>query len=112
MNDIQMKIIEFREKRNWEQFHSTKDLCLGLNIEVAELQTLFLWKSDQEIKDIIQVKKEQIEDELADIFIFLTYLANDMKIDIVDAVEKKIKKNEQKYPIDKSFGSNKKYSEL
>ena len=78
------KIIKFRNDRDWGQFHTIKDLCLGLNIEVSELQELFLWKDDEELMKTIRSKKEFIENELADIFIFLAYLSNDLNIDLND----------------------------
>ena len=107
--DIQDLIIKFREERDWKQFHNLKDLLIGLNIEVAELQELFLWKSNIEINN---VKKDRIENEIADIFIFLTYIIKEFDIDLVSAVRKKIDLNNQKYPVEKSKGSNKKYTEL
>jgi len=106
---IAERIIDFRDQRNWKQFHTIKDLLLGLNIEVSELQELFLWKNEEEIQSI---DKETIQDELADIFIFLTYIANHFETDLLSAVESKIDKNGKKYPVDKSYGSNKKYTEL
>jgi len=106
---IAERIINFRDQRNWEQFHTIKDLLLGLNIEVSELQELVLWKSEKEIQSI---DKEIIQDELADIYIFLTYIAVHFNIDLLSAVESKIDKNGKKYPVDKSYGSNKKYTEL
>jgi NTP pyrophosphatase (non-canonical NTP hydrolase) len=106
------KIIKFRDDRDWKQFHTIKDLCLGLNIEVSELQELFLWKNDDELIKTIKSKKELIEDELADIFIFLTYLSNDLNIDLNDAINRKIDKNGIKYPIEKFKGTNKKYDEI
>ncbi len=109
LSEIQKLIIQFRENRDWKQFHKIKDLLLGLNMEVAELQELFLWKSDVEIETI---DKEKIENEIADIFIFLTYIAKDFNINLSDAVMKKIKINDKKYPVSKSKGSNKKYNEL
>lgn len=107
--NIREQIIKFREDRNWKQFHTIKDLLLGLNIELAELQELVLWKNQSEIE---KVDKEKIEEELADIFIFLTYLSEHFNVDLLKAVEKKIYKNDKKYPIDKSFGNSKKYNEL
>lgn len=107
--NIREQIIKFREDRNWKQFHTIKDLLLGLNIELAELQELVLWKNQSEIE---KVDKEKIEEELADIFIFLTYLSEHFNVDLLKAVEKKIDKNDKKYPIDKSFGNSKKYNEL
>ena len=106
------RILKFRNNRDWGQFHTIKDLCLGLNIEVSELQEIFLWKDDKELKKTINTKKESIGDELADIFIFLAYLSNDLNIDLNEAINRKIDKNGNKYPIAESIGSNKKYNEL
>ena len=106
------KIIAFRDDRDWKQFHTVKDLCLGLNIEVSELQEIFLWKSQEQIEAIKESNHEKIGDELADIFIFIAYLCNDLNIDLEIALQKKIKLNNEKYPVNKSKGNNKKYSEL
>lgn len=106
------RIIKFRNDRDWAQFHTIKDLSLGLGIEVAELQELFLWKNNQELSNTIESKKEIIGDELADIFIFLAYISNDLGIDLNEAINRKIDKNNEKYPIEKSKGSNKKYNQL
>ena len=106
------RILKFRNNRDWGQFHTIKDLCLGLNIEVSELQEIYHWKDDKELKKTINNKKESIGDELADIFIFLAYLSNDLNIDLNEAINRKIDKNGNKYPIAESRGSNKKYNEL
>lgn len=109
ITEISKQIIEFREQRNWEQFHKIKDLLLGLDIEVSELMELFLWKSEDEID---RISKEQIKHEIADIFIYLTYIAEKFEINLEEAVLEKILLNGQKYPVSKSFGSHKKYNEL
>ena len=109
LEKLRDSILKFREDRNWKQFHRTKDLLIGLNVEVSELQELFLWKSDREIDEI---HKSDIENEIADIFIFLTYLCDAFDIDLREAVLKKIDLNNEKYPVEKSKGSNKKYNEL
>jgi NTP pyrophosphatase (non-canonical NTP hydrolase) len=109
LSTITEQIIAFRDQRNWKQFHTIKDLLLGLNIEISELQELVLWKNEQEINAI---DNEKIQDEMADIFIFLTYIAAHFDIDLMSAVERKLEKNGKKYPVDKSYGSNKKYTEL
>lgn len=103
------RVIAFREARNWKQFHSIKDLCLGLGIEVAELQELFLWKTPEQLGE---VERHKVSDELADIFIFLAYLCHDQKIDLDKAVLKKIDQNSKKYPVAKSKDSNLKYDQL
>ncbi|HTL81560.1 MAG TPA: nucleotide pyrophosphohydrolase [Bacteroidia bacterium] len=109
MKDLHHQIISFRDERNWKQFHTLKDLLLGLNIECGELNELFLWKSEEEIA---KVPKEKVEHELADIFIFVNYISHHFDIDLEKAVTEKLKINAKKYPVDKSFGSNKKYDQL
>ena len=106
------RILKFRNDRDWGKFHTIKDLCIGLNIEVSELQEIFLWKDDKELKKTINNRKESIEDELADIFIFLAYLSNDLNIDLNEVINRKIDKNGNKYPVSESRGRNKKYNEL
>jgi NTP pyrophosphatase (non-canonical NTP hydrolase) len=107
--EIEQKVIDFRDERNWQQFHQLKDLLLGLNIEVAELQELFLWKTDDQQSEI---DTEKIKDELADIAIFLIYICKHYNINLPEAISKKLDKNNLKYPVDKSKNSNKKYNEL
>jgi NTP pyrophosphatase (non-canonical NTP hydrolase) len=107
--EIEQKVIEFRNERNWEQFHQIKDLLLGLNIEVAELQELFLWKSKEQQAEI---KIENLRDEVADIAIYLIYISRHFNIDLLDAINEKVNKNSIKYPVEKSRNSNKKYNEL
>jgi NTP pyrophosphatase (non-canonical NTP hydrolase) len=108
-SEIEQKVIEFRNDRNWEQFHQIKDLLLGLNIEVSELQELFLWKSEEQQSEI---KIERIREELADVAIYLIYISKHYDIDLLEAINDKIAKNSIKYPIEKSKNSNKKYTEL
>jgi NTP pyrophosphatase (non-canonical NTP hydrolase) len=109
MSELEKEIIAFRDERNWKQFHTVKDLLLGLNIEVSELSELFLWKNEIEIA---AVDKQDIADELADIFVFLNYLAQHFEIDLTQAVVEKLHKNKLKYPIEKSYNSNKKYNQI
>lgn len=109
LSDLEKEIIAFRDERNWKQFHTLKDLLIGLNIEVAELSELFLWKNESEIAD---VNRQEIADELADIFVFLNYLAQHFEIDLAQAVVQKLHKNKLKYPIEKSYNSNKKYNQI
>lgn len=109
LSELEKDIIAFRDARNWKQFHTVKDLLLGLNIEVSELAELFLWKNEAEIAE---VDKEAIADELADIFVFLNYLAQHFEIDLAQAVVQKLAKNKLKYPVEKSYNSNKKYNQI
>ena len=109
MNDIQQLteiLRQFRDERDWAQFHSAKDLALALNIEAGELLEAFLWKSSEQA-DVAVVKEE-----LADVIAFALLLADKCGLDVKQIVLEKIEKNALKYPVDKSKGSAKKYTEL
>ena len=114
INDIKKEAILFRDERNWRQYHDPKNLAMALSIEAAELQELFLWKSHDEIKQFLSSKKDKarIREELADIFIYLLYLSDSVGVDLSDAAKDKIKLNRKRYPLDKSYNSNKKYTDL
>jgi len=112
MNDINTLIQElrkFRDARHWEQFHNSKDLALAISIEAAELNELFLWKTTEESE---KVDKNKIREELADILAFSLLLAGKHGFDVKEMVLEKIRKNDEKYPIDKAKGTAKKYNEL
>ena len=96
----------FRDERNWEQFHNSKDLALALSIEAAELNELFLWKTAEE------VNVEKLKEELADILIFAFLLARKHKLEVKDIILNKIQVNDQKYPADKAKNSAQKYTEI
>lgn len=102
-------LIAFRNERDWEQFHDSKNLATAISIEAAELNELFLWKT---IKESEEVNKEKIKEELADILAFSFLLANKHGFDIKQIVLEKIKKNAEKYPVDKAKGTAKKYDQL
>lgn len=106
------KIIKFRDARDWKQFHNPKDMAMDLSIEAAEVLELFLWKDKQEIDEYIKKNKEEISDELADVFYTILLISHDLKIDIAQALEGKIKKNDKKYPVEKAKGVHTKYNKL
>ena len=109
MSDIDViteALLKFRDERDWAQFHNPKDLALAINIEAAELLETFLWKSAEEA-NIAKVKEE-----LADVFAFAFLLAERYGLSVREIVLDKIEKNALKYPVDKSKGSAKKYTEL
>ena len=112
MNDFSLLIDElkvFRDERHWEQFHNSKDLALAISIEAAELNELFLWKTPEEAE---KVDMEKIKEELADVFAFALLLAGKHNLDVKEIVHEKIRKNNEKYPVEKSKGTAKKYNEL
>ena len=112
MNDIQEiinELVKFRNERDWAQFHDTKNLAVALSIEAAELNELFLWK---DLRESDLVDKEKIKEELADVFAYAFLLAEKQGLDVKQIVLDKIKRNGEKYPVDKAKGSAKKYNEL
>jgi dCTP diphosphatase len=111
LEDIAEKIRNFRDERDWAQFHNPKDMAIAISIEANELLEHFLWKSPEELDARVTKKKEEITDEIADIGIYLTELADNLGIDLLAAMEQKIAKNSEKYPTDKVKGSSKKYNE-
>jgi dCTP diphosphatase len=112
IEEVQAALRKFRDERDWMQFHNSKDMAAALAIEAAELQEIFLWKSGEEIDQITAKKREQITDEIADVAAFLFELADNLKIDLGQAVLAKLKKNALKYPSNKARGSSTKYTEL
>ncbi len=115
MNQIEAltkRIIEFRDRRDWKQFHNPKDVALSLVLEATELMEHFQWKNPDEMRKHLVEKKEYISDELADVLYWVLLMSHDFEIDIEKALLKKIEKNEAKYPEDKAKGSHAKYTEL
>ena len=106
IEEITQALVEFRNERDWEQFHNPKDLALAINIEAGELLELFLWKNAED------ANKEKAKEELADIFAFAFLLADKYGFDVKQIVLDKIKMNGEKYPVNKAKGTAKKYDEL
>jgi NTP pyrophosphatase (non-canonical NTP hydrolase) len=104
--EIIQALLKFRNERDWEQFHNPKDLALAINVEAGELLELFLWKNSEE------ANKEKVKEELADVFAYAFMLAEKYNFDVKEIILEKIKRNGEKYPIDKAKGSAKKYNEL
>lgn len=103
------KIIKFRDDRNWSQFHNPKDLAISISLEAAELLELFQWNNSQET---MENNYQELQNELADILIYCTLMADKLDIDLDEAVMKKLNKNQKKYPVEKSYNSKEKYDQL
>lgn len=106
------KIINFRDARDWAQFHNPKDVAISLTLEAAELLEHFQWKNPAEIEKHIKTNKSEISDEIADVLYYLLLLGHDLKIDVLAALTQKLKKNAKKYPVRKAKGRHTKYTEL
>ena len=114
LDTIKNLLIQFRDDRNWQQFHTLKNLIISLNLEAAELLELTQWKTDEELA-ILKADgrfQEQLKDECADVLLYLLLIAGDSGFDLIQAAEEKIKKNAVRYPVALSHGSAKKYTEL
>ena len=107
-------LLEFRDARDWRQFHSLRNLITSLNLEAAELLELTQWKNDAEVEALPTEPKtaEALRDECADILLYLLLIADTAGIDLAEAARSKLAKNAVKYPVEKAFGSRAKYSEL
>ena len=106
LEELRKAIVRFTQERDWDQFHNGKDLALALSIEAAELNEAFLWK------DASKVNVEKVKEELADIFNYAILIADKYDLDIKQIILDKLQKNAEKYPVDKAYGSAKKYDEL
>lgn len=113
IQSLQDIIKTFCEERDWDQFHSAKDLAIGVTTEASELLELFRFKSDQEVKELLKDPKfkEKLSDEAADVLFFILRLCQMNNIDLEQSFKNKLAKNAEKYPVEKSKGSNKKYNE-
>lgn len=109
LKTITQKLIEFRDEREWSQFHDPKNLAAALSIEAAELNEIFLWKDS---KNSHQHAPERVSEELADVLSYALLIADHYQLNIVDIIESKMATNAQKYPIELARGNSKKYTEL
>ena len=111
INALRDRLKAFAKERDWEQFHSPKNLAAALIVEAAELLEHFQWLTTEQSEALPADKYREVELEMADIFIYLMRLCERLDVDLLKVVEEKIKMNEEKYPADKVRGSAKKYSE-
>ena len=114
-NDIkksQDALVEFAQQRNWDQFHTPKNLVMALSGEVGELIEIFQWLTPEQSQQLPPQKKQHASEEIADVMMYLLRLADKCDIDVMQACQEKIQQNAAKYPISKCYGSAKKYNEL
>lgn len=112
MQELRKRLREFAGARDWEQFHSPKNLAMALSVEVAELMEHFQWLTQEESRNPSSDKLLEIEDEIGDVMNFLTMLADKFGIDPIEAAAKKIEANEKKYPVSLAKGKADKYTDL
>jgi len=115
MSEIQEltdKILKFRNDRDWQKFHNYKDMALGLSLEASEVMEHFQWKNQEEAEEYLKTHKEDLADELSDVLYWVLLMSHDLGIDLKEALPRKLRKNELKYPLDKAKGKNVKYTQL
>lgn len=112
IDELREALLRFRDERNWQQFHSLRNLIVSLNLEAGELLELTQWKSDAEIAALPAdaTTREALADECADVFLYLLLVADTAGIDLLEAARKKLDKNAEKYPVEKFYGSSDKYN--
>lgn len=103
------QVLKFRDDRDWKQFHNPKDLAISISLEAAELLEVFQW-SAEDVK--CEEKMDKIREELADVVNYCILMADACGLDLDEIVREKIKRNNEKYPVEKAFGSKEKYTEL
>lgn len=114
IGELKKKLEKFRDEREWNKYHTPKDLAISIAIEAGELMEFFQWKTNQEVAAALEnpVKREEFEDELSDVFNYCLLLASAAGVDLSEAAQRKMLKNEKKYPVEKTKGNWRKYDEL
>ena len=112
IKEITKKIKIFRDERDWIQFHDHKNMAVSIVLEASELLEHFQWKTKKEVEQYIKTNKDEIQDEIADVAMYLFELADNLGIDLIKAMEQKLEKNSKKYPIAKAKGKHTKYTKL
>jgi dCTP diphosphatase len=112
VEEVLKRIRQFRDDRDWMQFHDPKNLAMSISIEAAELLELFQWKTADEASGYASDNREAVADEIADVAIYLLELADNVGIDLISAIHRKLDKNAEKYPVEKARGVATKYDKL
>ena len=112
MDNLIVHIRKFAEERDWEQFHSPKNLSMALTVEAGELMEHMQWLTEEESRNLPTEKKQKVEEEIGDVLIYLLRLADKLGIDPLEAAHKKLKKNALKYPVEEARGNALKYTEF
>jgi len=112
INEITKKIIQFRDERDWMQFHDPKNMAVSIMLEASELLEHFQWKTKEEVEKYVMQNRSEIKDEIADVALYLFELSDNLGINLKSAMEEKLKKNHMKYPVEKAKGKHTKYNKL
>jgi dCTP diphosphatase len=112
IKEITEKIKKFRDERDWMQFHDPKNMAVSIILEASELLEHFQWKTTEEVEKYAKQNHAEIKDEIADIALYLFELADNLDINLLNAMKNKLEKNKKKYPVEKAKGKHTKYNKL
>jgi dCTP diphosphatase len=112
IEEITARIRDFRDERDWKQFHNPKEMAVAIAVEAGELLEHFTWKTPEQSEQCARERRDAIAEEMADVAILLFEMADNVGVNLTQAIESKLAKNAVKYPINKARGSNRKYNEL
>jgi NTP pyrophosphatase (non-canonical NTP hydrolase) len=112
IKELQDRLAEFAKERDWDQFHTPRNLATALAVEAAEILEIFQWLTDEQSNSLPEAKRAALSEELADVFLYLLKLARKLDVDLIAAAHAKIEKNASKYPVEKAKGRADKYTEL
>ena len=112
LDQLAQRLQAFAQARDWGQFHSPKNLASALIVEAGELLEHFQWLTEDQSRHLDAGKKQEVAFEMADVLLYLIQMGNELGVDLIDAAQRKVALNEQKYPVEQATGSSKKYDEL
>jgi len=112
LSSLTFQLREFAAARDWERFHSPKNLATALSVEAAELLEHFQWLTEEQSRSLAEAKREAVGQEIADVFLYILQLSDKLNLDLLDVAKRKLALNAKKYPVDQSRGTAKKYTEL
>jgi NTP pyrophosphatase (non-canonical NTP hydrolase) len=112
LESLTAEICAFRDAREWQQFHNPKELAVAITAEAGELLQHFVWQTPEQSEQRVRDRKDELSAEMADVAILLLEMAHNCGVNLAEAVRAKLAHNEERYPVGKAKGSNKKYSEL
>lgn len=112
LEDLQKRLTDFAKARDWDKFHSPKNLSIALSVEASELIEIFQWLTEEESKNLSSEQLTQVEEEISDVLLYLLQLSGKLNINILEAAYRKLEVNNKKYPVEACFGSAKKYTAL
>lgn len=110
IKELTNRIIKFRDERDWKQFHNPKDVALSMVLEAGEVMEHFQWKNKEEVEEYLKQNKDDVAEEIADVLYYVLLMSHDININIYEALDKKLTKNETKYPVEKAKGNHTKYN--